>query len=90
MRVQRVCVQKECVCRKSVCVQKECVCAERVCVQKECAESVCADKCVHVVKERTSVVSTPSLAELCRFAMNFLLTRKRRRKRNRDGKKRGK
>ena len=28
-------------------------------------------------KERTSVVSTPSLAELYRFAMNFLLVRKR-------------
>ena len=41
-----------------------------------------------VVKERTSVVSTPSLAELYRFAMNFLLVRKRKKKRNRDGKKR--
>ena len=39
-----------------------------------------------VGKERTSVVSTPSLAELYRFAMNFLLVRKR----NRDGRKRRK
>ena len=31
-----------------------------------------------------------SLAELYRFAMNFLLVRKRKRRRNRDGKKRGK
>ena len=45
---------------------------------------------VAVVKERTSLVSTPSLAELYRFAMNFLLVRKRKRKRNRDGRKRGK
>ena len=35
----------------------------------------------NVVKERTSLVSTPSLAELYRFAMNFLLVRKRKRKR---------
>ena len=28
-------------------------------------------------KERTSLVSTPSLVELYRFAMNFLLVRKR-------------
>ena len=39
-------------------------------------------------KERTSLVSTPSLAELYRFAMNFLSVRKRKRKRNRDGRKR--
>ena len=32
-----------------------------------------------VGKERTSVVSTPSLAELYRFAMNFFLVRKRKR-----------
>ena len=31
-----------------------------------------------------------SLAELYRFAMNFLLVNKRKRKRNRDGRKRGK
>ena len=43
-----------------------------------------------VGKERTSVVSTPSLAELRRFSMNFLLMRKRKRKRNKDGRKRGK
>ena len=43
-----------------------------------------------VEKERTSVVSTPSLAELFRFSMNFLLVRKRKRKRNRDGRKRKK
>ena len=41
-----------------------------------------------VGKERTSLVSTPSSAELYRFAMNFLSVRKRKRKRNRDGKKR--
>ena len=45
---------------------------------------------VSVVKERTSLVSTPSLAELYRFAMNFLLERKMKRKWNRDGRKRGK
>ena len=43
-----------------------------------------------VGKERTSLVSTPPLAELYSFAMNFLLVRKRKRKRNRDGRKRGK
>ena len=42
----------------------------------------------YVGEERTSVVSTPSLAELYKFAMNFLLVRKRKRKRNRDGRKR--
>ena len=41
-------------------------------------------------KERTSVVPTPSLAELRRFSMNFLLVSKRKRKRNRDGRKRRK
>ena len=46
--------------------------------------------CSTCVKERTSLVSTPSLAELYRFAMNFLLVKKRKRKRNRDGRKRGK
>ena len=40
-----------------------------------------------VGKERTAVASTPSLAELYRFAMNFLSMRKKR-KRNRDGRKR--
>ena len=35
---------------------------------------------VGVVKERTSVVSTPSLAELYKFAMNFLLVKKRKMK----------
>ena len=44
----------------------------------------------NVGKERTSLVSTPSLAELYKFAMNFLLVRKRKRKKNKDGKKRGK
>ena len=34
---------------------------------------------VGVGKERTSLVSTSSLAELHRFAMNFLLMRKRKR-----------
>ena len=34
-------------------------------------------------------MSTPSLAELYRFAMN-LLVRKRKRKKNRDGRKKGK
>ena len=48
------------------------------------------DDSADVGKERTSVVSTPSLAELYKFAMNFLLVRKRKRKRNRDGRKRGK
>ena len=46
--------------------------------------------CSTYVKERTSLVSTPSLAELYRFAMNFLLVRKRKRKRHTDGRKRGK
>ena len=36
------------------------------------------------------MVSTPSSAELYRFAMNFLLVRKKKRKRNRDGRKRRK
>ena len=43
-----------------------------------------------VGKEKTSLVSTPSLAELYRFAMNFMLVRKKKRKKNRDGRKRGK
>ena len=34
-------------------------------------------------------MSTPSLAELYRFAVNFLLVRKRKKKRNRNGRERG-
>ena len=42
----------------------------------------------HVEQERTSLESTPSLAELHRFAMNFLV--RKRKKKNRNGKKRRK
>ena len=43
-----------------------------------------------MVNERTSLASTPSLAELYRFAMNFLSVKKRKKKRNKDGRKRRK
>ena len=48
----------------------------------------CQCMAVHVGKERTSLVSTPSLAELYKFAKNFLLVKKRKRKKNKDGRKR--